>query len=190
MHIGLIDHYDSFTYNIVAWLGKSSSLDVKVIPYGEKLTWQDYDALIFSPGPKSPKDFPLSMELLQINPPRPILGICLGMQMMLEAQGAQIVPYSPPLHGKTSCLTIKQPHIFFKDISNPVVARYHSLVAKDIPENFEILATSPEGHAMAVWDEQKGQLGIQFHPESFLTNSGNQLRDNFLEWIKVCKNQH
>lgn len=189
MRFALIDHFDSFTHNIVAWLSKDKTIEVIIIPYGTPFNPANYDALILSPGPKSPKDYPLSLNLLKNDFQIPILGICLGMQMMLESEGATIVPYTPPLHGKSSCLQILQAGPLFQKINKCEVARYHSLIAKDIPETFIILANSPEGHPMAVLHKEKMLLGVQFHPESFLTSSSDCMRDNFLSWIKSCQNQ-
>jgi anthranilate synthase/phosphoribosyltransferase len=159
---------------------------VSVIKYGDKYSIDDYDAIILSPGPKSPADYPLTLNLLNTNLKIPVLGICLGMQMMLEREGAKIIKYQPPIHGKTSSLLICNHDSLFKNISDSKVARYHSLIAQDIPETFSVLAKSPEGHVMAVLHKTKKLLGVQFHPESFLTEQSELLRDNVLHWMKTC----
>jgi len=188
MKIALIDHHDSFTHNIAAWLSQDEKICINIFPYGDKFSLTNYDALVLSPGPKSPSDYPLSVELLHKKLGLPIFGICLGMQMMLEAQGALIAPYSPPLHGKDSILNILKADPLFTNVSSLKVARYHSLIAKNIPPCFETLALSPEGYTMAILCEEKKQMGVQFHPESFLTTSSAILLKNLINWINACQN--
>lgn len=156
----LIDHHDSFTWNIKAWL--STSFDVFVFDYNDitDLDITKYDLLVISPGPKTPADYSKTLQFLkQLPNSKPVLGICLGMQMMNVVENGKVAAYSPPVHGKTSVL-----HGLFQD---SVVARYHSLKC-EMSDQFETLATSNE-IPMMIQHKTKKWIGFQFHPESFLT---------------------
>lgn len=173
----LIDHHDSFTFNIKAWL--KLRFDVFVVDCAEvaAVDVQDYDLVILSPGPKAPSDYPLSKNFLQNLPAhKPVLGICLGMQMMNEIESGTVCTYSPPVHGKTSPLLSDASHF-----NNLQVARYHSLKCEMV-NSFDIIASS-ESLPMIVRHKTKNWLGLQFHPESFLT----QKPETFLqEVVDLC----
>lgn len=159
----LIDHHDSFTFNIKMWL--KSRFDVSVVDCDalKSIKADEYDLVIFSPGPKTPSDYPQSKAFLASLPAhKPVLGICLGMQMMNELEQGSVLAYEPPLHGKISQLisnTVNFNHV--------MVARYHSLKCI-VPEIFDVLAIS-ENIPMIIRHKNKKWLGMQFHPESFLT---------------------
>lgn len=159
----LIDHHDSFTYNIKAWL--QPRFDVFIVNYDQvhQISLIEYDLIIISPGPKTPADYPLTKKFLENVPAnKPVLGICLGLQMMNEVENGTVSEYYPPLHGKSSRLMAQS-----TQFDNLNVARYHSLRCH-VAECFETIATSEE-IPMIVRHKNKNWLGMQFHPESFLT---------------------
>lgn len=159
----LIDHHDSFTYNIKAWLKSRFAVSVVDCSEVSQVKPENYDLVIISPGPKTPNDYPQSKAFLKILPAnKPVLGICLGMQMMNEIENGQVKAYYPPVHGKTSALTSDN-----ANYNHVQVARYHSLKC-EMAGAFEIIATS-ENIPMIVRHKNKKWLGLQFHPESFLT---------------------
>jgi len=178
----LIDHEDSFTYNIKAWLEQDERVDVRVLSYQELPDVPDdlthsFDLVVFSPGPGCPEDYPGSLKFLrELTLENPFLGICLGMQMMMSLRGIKVQSLAP-IHGKVSTLECKQ-HPLFKAIDTFQVARYHSLAVKDTGEHFDVLARSPEGYVMLI--AEGNHLGLQFHPESFLTQDSVQFRKNLL----------
>ena len=186
MRFILIDHFDSFTHNVAAWLREDSSIQIDIKSYGEDFQTAPYDLLIFSPGPKSPKDYPLSLKSLKEQKCVPTLGICLGLQMMVEEEGGIISPYSHPLHGKTSKLIIPYGPNLLSPLSGSEVARYHSLRVEKLPECFELLALSADNCPMAVMHKSYPWLGFQFHPESFLTQNGDALREIIIKWVRSC----
>lgn len=159
----LIDHHDSFTYNIKAWLKSRFAVSVVDCNAVASVDAARFDLVIISPGPKSPQDYPQTKVFLKSLPPeKPVLGICLGMQMMNEIENGSVQAYYPPVHGKTSALVSGN-----ADYNGLQVARYHSLKCS-MADSFEVLATS-ENVPMLVRHKQKNWLGLQFHPESFLT---------------------
>ena len=186
----LIDNYDSFTYNIVQYLGEvhPEGRKVKVVR-NDKITAQEVQSLapshiIISPGPCSPNEAGVSCQLIaQFAGAIPILGICLGHQAIGQVFGARIVRASTPVHGKTSMIEHTGQGIF-SEIPNPFQAtRYHSLIIEtaSCPEVLEQLAWSEDGNIMAVRHRQfPSIIGLQFHPESVLTEVGRTLLARFL----------
>ncbi|MBU0650997.1 aminodeoxychorismate/anthranilate synthase component II [bacterium] len=186
----LIDNYDSFVYNLYQYLcilGK----DVEVYR-NDKITAQEIadkkpEAIVVSPGPCSPKEAGICVELVKkLHKDFPILGICLGHQVIGEAFGCDVVRAKKVMHGKTSMIKHDNKGIF-KDIENPFEAmRYHSLiVSKDsvVPE-LEISAVScDDGEIMGLRHKNYKVEGIQFHPESILTKVGMKLLENFLKQV-------
>ena len=172
----LIDHDDSFIENIKFWL--QPEFKVFVINHVEIASFdtKNYDLIVFSPGPKAPRDYPHSLKLMTTLK-QPVLGICLGFQMMTEASGDQVETYSPPQHGKTSLLKAQGA------FDNLAVGRYHSLRCK-LSDNFEVLATSRDDDCV-MWAEHKTKkyIGFQFHPESFLTESSELYKKYILDWM-------
>lgn len=176
----LIDHDDSFTYNVKAWL--SARFEVDVIHHLDlKISdSKKYDLIVFSPGPKSPTDYPDSLNKI-INTPidQPILGICLGLQMMTIAENGKVKTYSPPLHGKTSVLKSS-----VNAINGKKIARYHSMICQ-IPETeFKTIATV-DNSPMWVEHKTKRWMGFQFHPESFLTENPDLYLNAIIDWMSI-----
>lgn len=187
----LIDHYDSFTYNIyqaVAELG----MEVEVIRYGvlpiEELLAKKPEAIIFSPGPGHPEALPESIQLIKdVYTSIPILGICLGHQLLGAAFGAEVVQAPVIRHGKVSPVT-HQNQGLFSGLPQPLpVMRYHSLVLEPetLPECLEVQALAADDHSvMAVKHRHYPAFGIQFHPESIGTPDGVELLKRFIAEIK------
>ncbi|QMU56666.1 MAG: anthranilate/aminodeoxychorismate synthase component II [Candidatus Mycalebacterium zealandia] len=187
----MIDNYDSFTYNLVHYfeeLGKevSTHRNDEILPDGiEKLS---PEMIVISPGPCSPEKSGVSVEIVKkFAGKTPILGVCLGHQAIAHAFGAEIVRAERLLHGKTSEIHHTGAGVF-KDLPSPFNAtRYHSLiVAPDtLPEDFEVTAWTDTDEIMGIKHKQfsgSGRLeGVQFHPESILTEHGKDLLKNFIE---------
>ena len=185
MRILLIDNYDSFTYNLVQAF-RVLGADVEIhrndaIPAAEALA-HDHDCIVISPGPCTPREAGISVEICR-RAERPLLGVCLGHQCLVAAFGGTIDRADRVRHGKTSPVT-HDGRGLFRGLPDPLVAaRYHSLIARRIPPEFEILArTADRGECMAVRHRERPLFGVQFHPESFLTPDGPRLLQNFLEF--------
>jgi para-aminobenzoate synthetase component II len=183
----MIDNYDSFTYNLVQYIG---SLDVKiVVKRNDKISVQEIEKLapnkiVISPGPGYPKDAGISLELIQtFHKSIPILGVCLGHQCIGQAFGGKIVPANKLVHGKSSQISHDGINLY-KNIPNPFEAgRYHSLVIEktSIPPCLKITATTKDGLIMGVRHKDHPVEGFQFHPESILTPEGKELVRNFVK---------
>ncbi len=193
----VIDNYDSFTYNLVQYLGELASefpvaSDIRVFR-NDKITLEDIralnpDAIVISPGPGRPEDAGISLHLIQeLSSHLPILGVCLGHQSIGQVFGGNIVSAPELMHGKTSQVTHTGVGVF-QGLENPMIAtRYHSLVIdrQTCPEVLEITAWVDDGTIMGVRHRNYPHIqGVQFHPESVLTSSGKQLLRNFLEELQ------
>lgn len=182
MRIQLIDNNDSFTYNLSQSLAILGA-DVEVLPVEtlDLAHLAEADALVISPGPKSPKDYPIYTKLLDLyHAQKPILGVCLGHQILGEYFGSTVLRASHLMHGKTSLIRHTQAGLF-EGIANPTkVARYHSLIVDRVPASCELLAETETGELMAMKHKTLPIYGIQFHPESFLTEQGEKILHNFL----------
>jgi anthranilate synthase/aminodeoxychorismate synthase-like glutamine amidotransferase len=182
----VIDNYDSFTYNLVQYLGelgadlKTYRNDKITIPEIKKLA---PDKIVISPGPGYPKDAGISISVIKEFAGKvPILGVCLGHQAIGEAFGGKIVQAKRLLHGKTSMIHHDGKTIY-KGIPNPFTAtRYHSLLVErsSLPDCLEISAWTKEDEIMGIRHKEYKVEGIQFHPESILTTEGKKLLKNFL----------
>jgi anthranilate synthase component 2 len=194
----VIDNYDSFTYNLVQYLGELAvdfpvAADLKVFR-NDKITIDEIrelnpDAVVISPGPGRPEDAGISLNLIaQLGSTLPILGVCLGHQSIGQVFGGNIVSAPELMHGKTSPVTHTGIGVF-QDLENPFTAtRYHSLVIdrETCPEVLEITAWVEDGTIMGVRHRNYPHIqGVQFHPESVLTSSGKQLLRNFLAQLQV-----
>lgn len=182
----MIDNYDSFTYNLVQYLGELGE-DVRVyrndqitVPEIEKLK---PDHIVISPGPCTPNEAGVSVETIQkLGGKFPILGVCLGHQSIGQAYGGKIVRAKQLMHGKTSMIQHANKGVF-AGLPNPFEAtRYHSLVIErsNTPDVLEITAWTNDGEIMGVRHKTLPVEGVQFHPESILTQHGHQMLKNFL----------
>ena len=187
----LIDNYDSFTYNLVQRFGEiDPSLDVEVVR-NDRITVDEAERrapshLVISPGPCTPKESGVSAELVDRFRGRiPILGVCLGHQTIGDLHGMTVRRHSTPVHGKTSLVHHDEKGLF-AGLSNPFVAtRYHSLIVDrdTVPADWKVSAWLEDGLVMGLRNEAEGHCsieGVQFHPESFLTEEGPRLLANFL----------
>ncbi len=182
----VIDNYDSFTYNLVQYLGE---LGAEIQVYrNDKISIEEIERLaperlVVSPGPCTPKEAGISVEALRHFAGRiPVLGVCLGHQSLAYAFGGEIIRADRLMHGKTSMVHHDGKTIFQK-LPNPFEAtRYHSLIVnrRTIPRDLEISAETGEGEIMGLRHRPTGAEGVQFHPESILTKAGMDLLRNFL----------
>jgi len=186
--IFVIDNYDSFTYNIVHYLGE---LGRKCLVYRNdeidisRLKGENPTSLVISPGPRTPKEAGISEKAILFWAGRiPILGICLGHQCIGSSFGGKIIKAPRLMHGKTSLIFHDGKTIYKKNIPNPFEAvRYHSLLIerKTLPKCLEISAQTEEGEIMGIRHKEFPIEGVQFHPESIMTKYGKLILKNFLE---------
>jgi anthranilate synthase component II len=180
----VIDNYDSFTFNLVQMF-RLYQLDISVFR-ADSLSVEDVararpDYVVVSPGPKTPSAAGISTELIRrCQAEFPVLGVCLGMQCMNEAFGGSTVHAPVPMHGKTSAVHHDGTGLFAGVPQPLTVARYHSLAITDVSESLRVNARSADGVPMAVQHVRHPLFGVQFHPESFLTQNGFTLIENFL----------
>lgn len=182
----IIDNYDSFTYNLVQYLGElGEEIEVR---RNDQTTIEEIDALdpgriVISPGPKAPDQAGICLAVIKrFAGIKPILGVCLGHQAIGQAFGGRVIRAPQVMHGKTSLITHDGKTIF-SGLPNPFPAtRYHSLIVEreSLPDCLEVSATSPDGLIMGLRHPALGVEGVQFHPESVLTSPGKQLLENFL----------
>jgi anthranilate synthase/aminodeoxychorismate synthase-like glutamine amidotransferase len=185
MRVLVIDNYDSFTYNLVQYLGELGA-ELEVVRNDkagvEELLERRPDRLVISPGPRTPAEAGISVEASRRFPEAgiPTLGVCLGHQSMVEAFGGS-VHQGDPSHGKEAVIE-HDGRTIFAGLPHPLtVGRYHSLIASsDLPSCFELSATF-DGIVMAVRHRELPAEGVQFHPESVLTPDGRAMLSNFLE---------
>ena len=187
-----VDNYDSFTYNLVSMIG---ALEPRLrVVRNDALTVDealamDLDGLVLSPGPGHPRDAGVCPALVAALAPRvPILGVCLGHQIIVEAFGGRVDRALKPMHGKTSAMTHDGSGLL-AGLADPFpVGRYHSLVAQagTIPDCLAVQGTTPDGEIMAVRHRQYDCHGVQFHPESILTPGGMDLLRHFVD---LCRSR-
>ena len=183
----MIDNYDSFTYNLVQYLGELGA-DVHVhrndaITLSEIAAWEP-EAIVISPGPCTPNEAGISVPLIQRFAGKiPILGVCLGHQAIGQAFGGRIVRAQRVMHGKLSPVTHDRRGVFTGLPSPLTVTRYHSLAIEreSMPEDLVVTATSDDGEIMGVRHREWAVEGVQFHPEAILTEHGHALLENFLK---------
>lgn len=182
----IIDNYDSFTYNLVQYLGELGA-DLDVVR-NDRVTVAEIAAsapakIVLSPGPCTPDEAGITLEVIRTFAGRiPLLGVCLGHQAIGQAFGGRVVRAPYLMHGKTSRI-LHDGRTLFTGIENPFVAtRYHSLIIEreTLPAELEISATTSDGLIMAVRHRRFNCEGVQFHPESIMTGEGRKLLQNFL----------
>lgn len=185
----LIDNYDSFTYNLYQLIGQNTEEEIRVIR-NDELTVNEIAELnpthiVISPGPGRPEDAGVTVEVTKSLADRfPILGVCLGLQGMCLAYGADIVHAQPAIHGKQSTIHVASGSEIFQGLPPLIqVARYHSLIAdrQTLPDELLVIAESDQGEVMAVRHRDYPLYGVQFHPESILTPLGENMIQNLLK---------
>lgn len=190
----MIDHYDSFVYNLVHYFRE---LDQEIVVYrNDEITIEEIERLrkkqplkgiILSPGPKNPEHVGITLDIIHAyKDVLPILGICLGHQTIAYAFGAQIVEGVMPMHGKVTMIEHDQSGLFKNLPKTYKVTRYHSLVveAATLPKGFMITCSSIEGAIMGIRHQQHLLEGVQFHPEAVLTEYGHELLQNYIDWCE------
>ena len=182
----MIDNYDSFTYNLVQYLGELGAN--LVVHRNDKITIDQIEdiapeRIVISPGPRTPREAGISCELIRYFAGRvPLLGVCLGHQCIGDAFGGEVVRAERLMHGKTSMIHHNGVEIF-DALENPFEAtRYHSLIVKKetLPDCFDLTAWTDQDEIMGIRHKDLPIWGVQFHPESILTNAGKPLLRNFL----------
>jgi anthranilate synthase/aminodeoxychorismate synthase-like glutamine amidotransferase len=180
MNVLVIDNYDSFVYNLVQYIGEYTQVEV----VRNDLSWHvaEYARIVISPGPGHPREIPHVLNLIQNYGRKiPVLGVCLGHQAICSAFGGTIGRAERILHGKTS-LIYHDGRGIYRDLPNPfTAARYHSLIATELPRRLSVTARSENGEIMGVRHKKYPIEGVQFHPESILTTEGKKIIENFLE---------
>lgn len=184
----IIDNYDSFTYNIVQYLGElGAEMEVRrndEITIDEIENALQPERILISPGPGTPDTAGISLEVLRTFSSRlPILGVCLGHQAIGQIFGGKVIRAPVPVHGKPAEIAHDAKGVFSGLSQNFQAGRYHSLIVErqSLPDELEISATTPDGLIMGLRHKKFKVEGVQFHPESILTNEGKKLLRNFLE---------
>ena len=185
----VIDNYDSFVYILVQYLGQLGA-DLEIHRHDDltvdELAASKPDAVLISPGPGTPDDAGISLDVIQaLGSTTPVLGVCLGHQCIGQAFGATVVRAPQVMHGKTSVVTHTGTGVFSGLDPELTVTRYHSLIvdADTVPASLEITATSEDGTIMGLRHRDLPIQGVQFHPESVLTDSGHRMLENFLAQV-------
>ncbi|MDA1015199.1 MAG: aminodeoxychorismate/anthranilate synthase component II [Planctomycetota bacterium] len=183
----IIDNYDSFVHNLARYFAELGC-ETRVVRNDaselNEIASRDAAAVVLSPGPCTPTDAGMSIDLVRrFHETLPILGVCLGHQTIAHALGGEIVRAAEPVHGRTSLVTHDGTSIF-RELPNPLrCTRYHSLIIDEatMPTCLEITARTDDGIPMAIRHVERPVFGVQFHPESVLTQRGHQLLANFLD---------
>nr|WP_321456782.1 aminodeoxychorismate/anthranilate synthase component II [uncultured Cohaesibacter sp.] len=188
--IFILDNYDSFVFNLARYceeLGQSVTVYRNDALEVSDIARLDPDAILLSPGPGRPKEAGIMVDLIRhFSGAIPILGICLGHQAIGQAFGAEVILAKEPMHGRASQISHEGRGIFHQIPSPLTVARYHSLAlsAARMPKELRITARSQDGEIMAVEHVTHPTVGLQFHPESILTQMGHDLIKNFLQYTQ------
>ena len=184
--VAIIDNYDSFTFNLVHYILKTG-VNVKVFRNDKicvkELKTLNPGAIVISPGPGRPEDAGVSLDVIKhFSGIIPILGVCLGHQVIAQSFGGKIVQAKQIMHGKTSTIFCDEKLIFSNINRTFTIMRYHSLAISqdDFPESFLITARTQNDEIMGIRHKDHPTFGVQFHPESFMTDSGHTLIKNFI----------
>jgi anthranilate synthase/aminodeoxychorismate synthase-like glutamine amidotransferase len=182
----VIDNYDSFTYNLVqqieglgfrttVWLNDQCDLS--------RIQALKPERIVLSPGPKTPNEAGVCLEVIEAYKDRcPILGVCLGHQALGMAFGASLGPSKDPFHG-SQVMIETEPSVLFQNLPRQIkVARYHSLALQSAPDMFRITARDEHDEIMAIEHKEQPLFGVQFHPESFMSDSGNEIVRQFCQY--------
>lgn len=194
--IFLLDNYDSFVYNLAAYV-KELGEEIIVKRADEvdlhQIKSMDPEGIIISPGPKRPQDAKQSIEVVkEFQGKIPLLGVCLGHQVIAHFYGADVIKGASPVHGKVTPIVNNQKGLFKGLPEKYQVTRYHSLVVakESIPDNMEIDATTDDGVVMGISHKEYPVYGVQFHPEAVLSEFGHELLENFIEICKDWRKNH
>lgn len=193
----VIDNKDSFTYNLIDYIKTETTQPVQVFDVDgvtiKELNGLDIDAIVISPGPGKPSDYPILSEIMSEYATKvPILGVCLGFQLIYEYYGGKIIHGKKPVHGHTTPLIHNEMGIF-KDLPQSFeVMRYHSLMAdsKSLPTSLRVTARNTEDIIMAVEHESLPIYGVQYHPESILSEYGHEQLRHFLTKVGQVNEYH
>lgn len=188
MKILIVDNHDSFTYNLKQLIDKSESCDYDIIKHNEIEinSVARYDKILISPGPELPENHPILSEIIKKHYKSiPILGVCLGFQAIAETFGAKLRNFDEPFHGISKKNQVLSNDLLFNNLPNQFnVGLYHSWYMSDevIPDELEITSRSEDGIIMSIRHKQHNLHGIQFHPESIMTEFGQVIINN---WLRV-----
>jgi anthranilate synthase/aminodeoxychorismate synthase-like glutamine amidotransferase len=186
MEAALIDNNDSFTYNIVELVRRIPGVDLAVIPYEELRIneFERYEKLIISPGPGLPDEFPRLQEVLEYYHSKiPMLGICLGHEAIARFFGAELAHLPSVVHGQPKEISVQTHSVLFNGIPSKFNAGlYHSWVIdkQSLPDTLQIIAVSEDDNIMSFRHKEYELFGVQFHPESIITEFGKEMMTNFL----------
>lgn len=191
----MIDNYDSFTYNLVQYLGELG--EELVVKRNDEITLEEIEAmaptyLMISPGPCTPNEAGISLKAIEYFAGKiPILGVCLGHQAIAQVFGGDVIRAKTLMHGKTSSITHEGLGLF-SDLPSPIdVTRYHSLIVDErtFPNQLQVTAWTSDGEIMALKHKTLPIEGVQFHPESIMSQFGKEMLKNFLELYKPSRSK-
>ncbi|MBQ1687939.1 MAG: aminodeoxychorismate/anthranilate synthase component II [Lachnospiraceae bacterium] len=193
----MIDNYDSFTFNLVSYFQELGQV-VKVvkndaIQVEDLMQTKDLEGIVISPGPKTPQDAGNSLQVLEAFAGRlPILGVCLGHQIIAHYYKARVVRGKIPMHGKVTPIQHVGENLFTQLPSHIMVTRYHSLVVADadFPEALQVDARAEDGAIMAISHKRYPIYGLQYHPEAWMTQCGHEVLKNFVRLAKAWNRSH